>query len=181
MRTRNQRANQKAQSIAELPSAISVFVLLLVMPMVDLSTIALRSTYIHSAARNGASYGARAKTFLVNGDKGELSVVNKAKQIAIATKQSGFHGVKFDTTDVKVAIVGAPLKAKLPPVRQSTPVKEPSPDDYLYQVEVTVNGKVEPLVKLSKDLFGSVPGLTEDFPVVATYSAFCEEPRGLAK
>ena len=181
MRARTSKVSQKGQSIAELPTAISVFILLLVMPLVDLSTIALRATYIHSAARNAAHYGSRAKTFLQNGDKGELSVVNKAKQMALATKQSGFAGVNFDASNVKVSIIGSPLKAKLPALRQDTPVKEPSQEDYLYQIEVTVAGKVEPLVRLSKDLFGSVPGLTEDMPVVATYSAFCEEAKGLSK
>ncbi len=172
---------QNGGSIAELPVAIFILFLILLMPLIDLATIALRTSFVHSAAHNACASAARALTFQANGEKGELSAVNIAKRDALATKANGLAGVNFTANDVQIAIVGTPIKVGKAPIRTSSPLSEVEAKSYLYQVEVSVNGSVEPLVTLSPNLFGQVPGLTMPFPVQATYRQFSEHPSGLAK
>ena len=170
-----------ASSIAELPVAIFILFLILLLPLIDLATIAFRTSFIHSACHNAVHSAARAKTFKENGDKGELSAINIAKRDAVATKENGLAGVDFSANDVTVFIIGNPTKVGKPPLRTDSPLTAVSTKDYIYQVEVQVSGTVEPLVTLTPTLFGNVPGLTVPFPVTATYRQFSEHPAGLAK
>lgn len=173
--------NEHAGSIAELPVAIFILFMILLLPLIDLSVIAFRTSFIHSACQNAVHAAARAKTFKENSSTGELSSVNIAKRDALATKSNGLAGVNFSDSDIKVFIVGTPTKQNKPPVRTEQPVAEVYQKDYLYQVEVSVSGTVDPLITLSDNLFGQVPGLTMPFPVQATYRQFSEHPSGLAK
>lgn len=176
---RGRRAD--ASSIAELPVAILILFLVLLLPLIDLATIAFRTSFIHSACHNAVHSAARARTFLQNGDKGELSAVNIAKRDALATKENGLAGVNFTDRDITVVIVGNPTKVGKPPLRTDSPLKAVETKDYIYQIEVQVSGTVEPLITLTPTLFGNVPGLTIPFPITATYRQFSEHPAGLAK
>ena len=173
--------NALASSIAELPVAIFIMFLILLMPLIDLATIAFRTSFIHSACHNAVHSAARAKTFKENGDKGELSSINIAKRDALATKENGLAGVDFADKDITITIIGTPTKTTKSPIRTDSPLTSVEQKDYLYQIEVQVSGTVEPLVTLSSDFFGKVPGLTVPFPVTATYRQFSEHPAGLAK
>lgn len=170
-----------ASSIAELPVAILILFLVLLLPLIDLATIAFRTSFIHSACHNAVHSAARARTFLQNGDKGELSAVNIAKRDAVATKENGLAGVNFTDRDITVVIVGNPTKVGKPPLRTDSPLKAVETKDYIYQIEVQISGTVEPLITLTPTLFGNVPGLTIPFPITATYRQFSEHPAGLAK
>ena len=168
-------------SIAEFPVVLIGFLLCLLMPMIDLAFIAFRTSFVHTAAHNAAQSAGRAKTFSANGANGELSAINIAKRDAIAVKNNGAGGVNFADTDVIVNIVGTPLKTGKPEIRQNTPLTAIDTKDYLFQIEVTVNGQVQPLVTLSDSFFGQVPGLTAPMPIQASYKQFCEHPGGLSK
>ena len=170
-----------ASSIAELPVAIFIMFMILLLPLIDLSVIAYRTSFIHSACHNAVHSAARAKTFKENGSNGELSSINIAKRDALATKANGLAGVNFSDSDVTVVIIGTPTKVGKPAVRTSQPLQTVEQKDYLYQLEVQVTGTVDPLITLSDNLFGQVPGLTIPFPVTATYRQFSEHPSGLAK
>lgn len=171
----------RANTIAEMPVALTVFLLFLLLPLIDLAVLAFRTSFIHSAANNAAHSAGRAKTFKENSDTGELSALNIAKRDAIATKNAGTAGVNFSDSDVQLFILGSPIKPNKAPIRQSNPLDEVSTKDYLYQIEVSVSGTVDPLVTLSDAFFGKVPGLSAPFPVQATYRQFVEHPAGLAK
>ena len=171
----------RGSSLSEIPVVLFFFLICLLFPMIDLAVIAYRTSYIHSAAHNAAHSAARAQTFKENGDKGELSAINIAKRDALATKTQGAGGVNFSENDVKVTIIGTPIKVGKPAIRSTAPLVDISTKDYMFQLEVTVNGEVEPLVVLSENFFGKVPGLTVPMPLQSTYKEFCEHPAGLAK
>ncbi|MBX9685582.1 MAG: hypothetical protein K2X27_02700, partial [Candidatus Obscuribacterales bacterium] len=96
-------------------------------------------------------------------------------------KDAGLAGVNFDASNVDVAIIGTPIKTTVQPLRSADKLAVVNTKDYLYQIEVTVNGTVEPLVTLSDSIFGKVPGLTIPMPITASYRQFSEHPQGLAQ
>jgi hypothetical protein len=106
--------------------------------------------------------------------------VNIGRRDAISVRDNGITGVNFEDKDVNIAILGTPVKAGKNPIHSSSPLSNVESKSYLYQVEVTVTGRVEPLITLSNTLFGDVPGLTSALPVQATYKQFVEHPEGLA-
>lgn len=167
-------------STIDLVCTLSVLFLLLFLPLLDLAVICMKVTFVHAAARNAARVAGRANSFDAFIDNNP-SASSLAKEIVAATKSASLSGVDIEPSDVKVSIIGAPLDPALLPIYQSQPLKEVDSKKYLYQVEVEVKGRVTPLVSLSKELFGSVPGLTEPIPVVACYREMAEHPSGLAK
>lgn len=167
-------------STCEMPVVLFVFMFGLLLPLADLSFIAFRTSFVHAAAQNALHSAVRAKTFQQNANDGELSAVNIGRRDAISVRDNGITGVNFEDKDVNIAILGTPVKAGKNPIHSSAPLSNVESKSYLYQVEVTVTGRVEPLITLSSTLFGDVPGLTSALPVQATYKQFVEHPEGLA-
>lgn len=143
--------------------------------MIDLATIGLRASTLFSAAREAARVAGRSKTFLVDGSDG-LSAVNAAKQKA--TSMAGYY-VQITPSNVRVSIIGSPIRGGAT-INQTTPLASSS-TDYVYQIEVSVTGNVEPLATLSPNLFGNVPGLTGPMTFTARSSEFAEYPTGLTQ
>ncbi len=171
---------QNGSSIAELPVAIFGLFFIILFPLLDLGTIALRSATVYEAARNAAHHAGRAKTFLSNGEDGELSSKSSAVAWALATAKNALAGTEIKKEDVKLSIIGTPFDdKKYTTVTSTAPLNETQPENYVYQIEVQVTGKVEPLVKLNNELMGDIPGLTSPLKVSATFREFCEHPAGL--
>lgn len=160
---------QKGQSISELPAAVFLFLTALLLPLADLATFALRATNVFAAARNAAHVAGRSNSF--------NDAVSNAKARAVYSNEMTLDGVEIKDSDVRVFIVGSPLKAGKKAIRQETALISAEPKDYLYQVEVEITAKVKPLIVLSPELFGSVPGLTEAFIIKTSNREYCERPR----
>ncbi|MBX9567450.1 MAG: hypothetical protein K2X77_01080 [Candidatus Obscuribacterales bacterium] len=175
------RLSRKASgsSIAEIPVALFVLLIVLLFPLLDLGTIALRSATIFEAARNAAHHAGRAKSFLQDGGEGELSAKSAAVKWTALTCHSSLRGTSIESSDVQATIIGTPFDTKKTPVRSASPLPGVEPETYLYQIEVSVTGSVEPLVLLNKDLLGQIPGVTAPLKISATFREFCEHPYGL--
>ncbi len=167
------RNRASGQMVVELPFVIMILLLVVAFPLLDLATICLRATTVFAAARNAAHYASREQSF--------TSARATAIKMALATNERALRGVRIAPEDVVVTILGTPLKAGLPPINQTTPLDEAKSKEYLYQLDVQVTGKVEPLLKLNSYLFGHVGGLTEDFPVKTSFRAMYERPNTLVK
>ncbi len=175
------RRSSVGTSLMELPFGIAVFVFFMVLPLLDLAVIAGRTAYVHSAAQNAVRSAIAATSFKANGANGELSAVNIAKRDAINTRKNGLGGVHFEDADIDVLIIGTPVDLASPPVRTAAPLTKVDQKAYIYQLEVTVRGQVDPLINVNTNFFGDVPGLTGPMPIQATYKQFCEHPAGLSK
>lgn len=175
------RRTKSGMCTVDLVAALFVFILLLLLPLIDLATIALRVTFVHMAARNAARSAGRASTYEADSKEGEPSAKRIATSMALASRDAGLAGVEINPGNVMVSIIGSPLKTTVNPIRQTTVLKSVELHDYLYQVEVKVSGQVQPLVIMSKDMFGSIPGLTTPIPITACYREMCEHPGGLSK
>ncbi|MBX9722196.1 MAG: hypothetical protein K2X81_12425 [Candidatus Obscuribacterales bacterium] len=186
------RASKRGATLVETPVALTIFFFFLLFPLIDLSTIALRCASAYSSATNAAHRAALAPSFLNNTTVADssgastvkLSAVNSAVLAARETKSAGLAGTDFDDSDVSVKIVGVPLKPSsgIAPVlgNNRQPLTEINPD-YVYQIEVSIATKIQPLFLLSPQIFGEVPGLTVPLPLNVTSQQVCEDTSGLTR
>lgn len=169
-------------SAAELPMGIMFLFVFMLLPLVDLATIAIRTSMVYTATHNALQAAIRAKTFKADDvDTGAPSAVNVAKGTATANLQNGLSGVEFTPADVQVFIIGTPTNVTVSPLRTSDPVASVREKDYLYQIEVVVNARVQPLIMMNDKLFGNIQGLTAPIAITAQNKGFVERPAGLSK
>ena len=173
------KAKQKLHSASfVVEMAIVIFVLLfcIALPIVDLATITLRVSLLNTCARDAAFHSAKAKTFLSDVSSTSLSAKNLADRIALM-EAAAFNDISIDSVQTYILITNLDTKAVS---RQSTILTvAPNTDQYVYQIEVVVNGRVRPLLLFSKNWFGDVPGLTDWVRVSVRSREYCENPQGL--
>lgn len=183
MKFRSQACTHRGNSgsfAAELPVILFVLLLIVIFPLLNLSIFALGSATVFACARDGAHFAARARSFSqpipAGGETAQVIARRKARDTASNVPLLEPIG----DSNIEVLIVGQPIKGR-PLIRQSTPLNDISTDEYIYFVEVKVTGRVEPLIKLSPDLFGAIQGVTVPASVSATFREYCEVPTGLAQ
>jgi Flp pilus assembly protein TadG len=168
---RKMRHRKSGSFIAETPAILWVLFILVVFPMVDAATVALRYTFVLTASREAAMAASRAKTYMVNSSLSDLSASNAASATAYNVG-SQFTGIKV--TDVDTRIVSTNLSTQAT-TRQETVLTTPADtDNNLYSYETTITADVQPLVTLGSNVFGHLPGLTAPINVKVTSRKICE-------
>ncbi len=153
--------------LVELPIAIWLAVLVLFLPLLDLSLLGLRVGTLHAAARNGAREAGRAPTF--------TEAASLASTKVTQSLNAGFGGNTLDK--VTTAVISTPIDGG-EPTRSTGPIAA-DPDNNVYQIEVVVEGTAAPLVEIN--FFGDIPGLSKPFPVSVACTEMVEHPKGLSK
>lgn len=161
------------QSTLELPICLFIILVCIFLPLVDLALIGMRSTTVFAAARDGARVAGRANYF-------SQAKLLAAGQVGLSIAQ-GFAGVHTSAEPIKVFLIGVPIQPGPAPIRQEGVLTEIKPDQYVYQIEVVVTARVDPLITLNTSIFQGVPGLTEPLTVTATSREFVEHANGLAR
>lgn len=172
------KRSKRGSFIVEGPVALFLFLFFFVFPFMDLATITLRTTFLYAAAHNAAWEAARAHTYQTSLD-GKPSSIQLASVTAQRVAES-FNGIAIKS--VKTSIITTDIKT-LNQSRQPTLLKAPA-DSSLnsYQVEVSVNADVSPLILYSGgSSFTNIPGLTEPINLTFTDRQYCENPQGLNK
>ena len=167
------RRAARGSAAIELPICILVLFIIFFFPMLDLAMCAVRAQTIYSCARDAARVAARASTF--------TQAKARAMAQVIQTSNASLTGAKITVSNVSVNVVGIPVNNSVSTVRQSAPLAVVDKNNYIYQIEVNVPGAVDPLVMLSSNLFGSIPGISAPMPVSASSREFAEHPNGLSK
>lgn len=158
-------------SLIELPICLFILFVLFLFPLIDVATIAIRSTTSFAAAQNAAIRAARTSSF----QSARTAAVNAARETAARCP-----GVSLDPSDVRVWIAAVPFDGGAQ-IRQQTPLRQIQKDRYLYQIEVEVRSQVQPLVTCNPGLFGVVPGLTAPMSINSVGREICEQPQGLTR
>ncbi len=169
--------SRRGSFIVEAPITLFDFLFLFVFPFMDLATITLRTTFLYAAAHNAAWEAARAHSYQSSLD-GLPSAVQLANSVAQRTA-APFSGIKINS--IKTSIITTDINT-LNQSRQATPLANPA-DASLnsYQVEVAVNGSINPLIVYNGSSFTNIPGLTQPMILTFTDRQFCENPQGLNK
>lgn len=166
---------RKGTTLAELPMMLWFIFVLMLMPMLSISTLTLRSALMNAVVQNAAQSAAKAKTFSTGTAK-RPSALQAATQVIIASVRQ-FPGLTVGS--VNCVILTTPVLAG-GVSRSSTRLAAPADSSRnIYQIETVVVGRVEPLIKMSPTLFGVIPGVTA--PLLVTYMgrAMSENPQGL--
>lgn len=172
------RRNKKGSFIAEAPLALWVLFFMFTFPFLDFATVMLRYTFVVSALRDGVHAAAHAKTFSTNISSTNLSAINAASAAVNATA-TAFREIAV--SKIKTRILQTNITTKVLTVYSYNTALTVAADDSvnLYEIETTVTGSINPLIKVNTGIFPGVPGLTKPVPVTISAREYCEYPQGL--
>ncbi len=171
MRSRRKHGN----TIAELPGVLIILLLLFLFPVVNYATIAIRSGFVFNAAGQAALSASKTRSYS-SGTPTAPSSITQANTVA-TNALANWYGIKLKSVNTQILITDI---AKQTQTRQATPLAVP-PDtaDNTYQVEVTINCDVSPLITVNIPLFGNIPGITGPYALSVTQRNFVENTQGL--
>lgn len=161
----------KGNSIAEMPLLILMALVVIGIPFIGMSTLALRAAFMYSNVKSACAIASRSTSF------------NEAKSKAESSLSSGcaaFNGVKLEDCQIsiitKVMATGSERESftTIPPESLDT-------EHNLYLIRVKASAAISPLVQISTAFCGgNVPGLTEPYMLTVRSEAFAERPKGLS-
>ena len=149
----------------------------LFLPLLDFGTLFLRSTFLYMAVHNAARNAAKSRSFL-NDVPGQSSATNTANS-TVNNVISMWNGVTVNSILTRIVITDVNTDAVS---FAENPLLTPADDsNNTYQIQVTVTGKVDPLVTFNMPWFGSsgLPGLTKSMSVTMSDRQYVENPQGL--
>ncbi len=169
--------SNKGTLLAELPLAMWIMFVVITIPMIDLATITLRTTFLVTAAHHAASAAARSTYFQTNNGS-SLSAKQAAQtQATYDLQRFGMSLTTPVTTNIVTTTVGTNQTT-----RTSAPlITPPDSTNNTYSIEVIVTSQVNPLIPFNLRYFGTVPGLTAPMTITCAAQEFSENPQGLTK
>lgn len=161
---------------AELPLVLWALFILFLIPFIDLATVALRYTFVVAASRDAAFIAAKSKTFLSDISASQRSATHMADETARRTA-TAFS--EITVRDVTTRILITNLTSRIITV-SAVPLAVPAnSSENLYEIEVTVNADINPLITFNASFLPNVPGLSAPVNVSVSSRGFCESPQGL--
>lgn len=170
------RRRQSGTIMVDTPLTLWVLLVLFMFPMIDLAAIGIRYTFLLTSAREAVHQAARAKSFRTDIDTGNLSAVNISQDEAnrVAEKFSEI-GIESVTTNIVITDIISRVVS-----RRSLPLAAPADTaNNLYEIEVVIRGRINPLITFSAGLLPGIPGLSAAMPITIAAREFCEFPQGL--
>lgn len=166
----------KAQALVELPIVLWVLILLLTIPLIDLTTFSLRYNFLLVASRDAAYSASRSRTFVQDVSANELSAVHTASQVA-SQVAARFPEITINSVNTYIVITRL---SNGNTSKQSTALTTPADTStFAYQIETVINGSTNPILKVDNSYWPTVPGLTAPIPVSIASKAYAENPQGL--
>ena len=173
---RKQRRN-RGTSIIEVPVSIWMVFVMLLMPMLGLASITLRVALMNAVVQDAAHSASRGKTF-DTATPGKPSVKDLAKATVLETLKK-FSGLSVNSIDSDILITNIENGDV---TRSEEKLTTPADSSrFIYQVEVAVKGRIDPIFGTDASFFGRVPGLTEAMPIAYVARQMAETPQGLDK
>ncbi|MBX3073756.1 hypothetical protein KF913_07510 [Candidatus Obscuribacterales bacterium] len=171
----NEKRRAHGNAIAEMPGVLMVLFFMFVFPIINLGTTGLRWAMLAEAARDGAHAAATSYTFQT-GSTGKPSAV-AAAPVAVNQFVSKYSGITVNNIDVDILATDINTQAVS---RFENKLTTPAnTQQYIYAMETTVTGSLEPLITYNAPFILSVPGLTGPWTTTITAREFAESPQGL--
>ena len=171
---KRQVRTRKGASLLELPCTLFVFLIMLLMPMLNVATATLRCSLMGMAVTEGAHAASKAHSYEA-GSSEKPAAITVANDI-INAAAAHFTGLHVDNIQTAIVVTNA---ASGDVTRQNGRLMTP-PDSsrFIYQIETNVRAHIDPLFLLSNS-FGDIPGVT--VPIAMNYSSreMFENPAGL--
>ncbi|MBX9571194.1 MAG: hypothetical protein K2X77_20020 [Candidatus Obscuribacterales bacterium] len=176
MRTKFRIQRRSGTAIAEAPVAIWFAILALFFPLLCLATITLRYAFMVTAAHEAAYQAAVSKTFSTDVSSTDLCAINSAD--ATAKKVAGsFSGITV--TNVTTRILQSDTTSNALQVHNQALNTPADTTRYVYLLETTIDGQVQPLILGHSAIFQDIPGLTGPMTVQVSSRKLAENPQGL--
>lgn len=166
----------RGSSLAEMGPILWIAFFMLLIPMICLATFGMRYAFLLNAARMSANAAAQCKTFQSDVSTADPSSVTLANTIA-TNAAKGFNGITL--SKIKTYIVVCPFSGGQA-TRQTTPLTAAAvTTSNSYNMEVVLEGQLQPLISNSKGWFGTIPGLTAPITTSARADCVFENAQGL--
>lgn len=176
MRARSRRSSGNAA--VELPFVLWFLFVLILFPMINLSTVCLRSYFLYQACHNAALTAAKAKSYQTTVGT-DISAVDAAN--ATVTRILSEHP-GISVSSIVTQIVTTPLATPTSESAQTGRLTTPANTTLnAYQIRVTVVGACDPLIPFNLGFLGSIPGLTGPMSFTVRDQNFVENTQGLTR
>ncbi len=160
-------------AMAEMPGAMFIFFIGLLMPLIGLVTLSYRGIVLYSASRHACYQASIEQSY--------TEAKAKAKQVLIKDTEQ-IKGVQLDADEPRVSIVVTTLADGAEQVF-TAPLAPGSVNTVLnsYFIRTSLSANIDPLVTFPPGAFWSgIPGLTGPIRITNwTYQVFAENPNGL--
>ena len=164
--------------MAELPLIFWLVFFFIGFPMIIFGTLGVRYVFLVNAARAAASAAAQCKSFQVDVSPTDKSAVNISNQLVAQTVNT-FTGIKLQKTTVSIVICNLSNQNITSQLTALTKPADTSAN--LYDVEVAVQGQIQPLFTMPGNIFGPIPGLSAPLSTTARSLAMFENTQGLTQ
>ncbi len=161
--------------LIELPIVLYVFLILLLFPLLNLGSVCLRSYLLFQACHNAALTAAKSRTFATSYGA-DLSAIETGKTTS-ANIAAMYSGVQI--SNVSIQIVSIDINSKVETIFSTKLAAPADISSNLYQIRVTLKGRVDPLIPFNLGVFGNVAGLTGPIDITMNDQNFVEYPQGL--
>ena len=177
--SKKQRRARRTQgnTIVELPFVIWGVLLVLFFPLINYATIGIRSAFVFNACQIAALTASKARSY----DTSTASDPS-AKQLALNTATlalSTCDGVKLNS--VKTEILTTKISDKTKSAQEGKLSAPPNTAVNTYQLQVTVNTDINPLIMVDSQFFGNIPGISAAYNLKVTQRHFVENSQGLMR
>ncbi len=162
-------------SILELPAALWIGLIVFFVPMMALASITLRSSLLNIAVQDAVHAAAKARTFTQASDEGP-SAKEVASQV-FTDHIAAFPGL--GVAAVNLSILSTPFNGAATIRTDNKLSQAADTSSFVYQVETSATGIIEPVFGANAELFGSIPGLTAPMKVSVSAREMFENPQGL--
>lgn len=169
-------ARTKGSSIAEAPAVLWFLIVVILLPLLNLATACVRAYFLYDACHKAALSSAKARSFEVSGSSPSAVVTADRTARDIAGR---FQGVRV--TQVRTVILAIDTTTRAKQVFASHLTTPPNTSQFAYEVQVTVQGQVDPIFLFDLGYFIDVPGVTAPIPLTITDQALIENTQGLTR
>ncbi len=174
---RSRRTACGSAASVELPFVLFFLFVLMLFPIINLSTVGLRAYFLYQACHNACLVASKAKAFELT-----TGTDKSAKDAAIAAVNNivaEHPGVAVQSVATRIVITDLDSHAETTRLVKLTVPANTS--QFAYQIRVTVTGTCEPLITFNLPFPGNVPGFTAPMQYTITDQNFAENTQGLSR
>lgn len=172
MRSKRRLKSASGSTVAEMPGAIWLFIIGMLMPLIGFVTLSFRAIILYNGVRDAAYQAAIAESY--------TDAKKKAEEVLLA--DVSVKGVKVDPNEPRVWIIEKKTSDGTEFVQKGGVFpRKVLPEDHAYYFLILVNAQVDPLVNMGGNGFWkNIPGLTGPLQITdMSYQVYVENPTGL--
>lgn len=173
MRPRSSLA--KGHTLVEMPFVMWTLLLGLVLPLIVLASMGMRYSFFLNAAREAVHAAAQCKSFQQDYPP-DISTVNTAQQKATEAVKA-FSGLTLNS--VTTSILTSPIGGGSVTSQTTKLAAAADEEKNVYQIQVQLQGQIDPVLKLPSGVLGDIPGLSAPFRIQTIAKEAAENTQGL--